>query len=523
MSLREALKYSRRCVRETLRGIMSNCAAAINVSERYAWERFLPQFTCNLLLGLILALALTACTARNVGPINEPASGSTQETARFINDYGDDGSLIVGVAFSGGGTRAAAFAYGIMSELDAISIDEIPRKRTVSDSIRMVSGTSGGAVAAAYFAFRGPDEFHHFRERFLLQDIEQSLHTSLASPANLVRALGGGMNDRDGFAKWLDDELFHGATFSAFDSDLAPLLWLNATDISHGVPFLFTHETFAALCSDLDQVRIADAVAASAALPVAFSPIDVRAYGPDCDYQTPSWKARALTDPHAPLRLNAYARALESYRGDNSLTLIRILDGGITDNIGITGLALARASAETPYGPLTEVQAVNLERLLFIVADAGKAPKPAWVMIDRSPRLREIAPALTNATIAASVRKGFDALGLAVRDWQQDIIRFRCGLTEEQVREHRGSLDGWNCSDVQIAVELLSFRDIEPSMQSRLNQIPTRLVLTEEQVDLVINAGREAVRKNAAIQTTVGDIRQGSDLNDENSDYDGPP
>ena len=503
------------------RGTMSNLEAAINVSDCYARERFPSLFGYNLLLSLVLVLALTACTSRNVGPINEPAPDATQETARFINDYGGDGSLIVGVAFSGGGTRAAAFAYGIMSELDTIGIDDFPRKRAVSDSIRMVSGTSGGAVAAAYFAFRGPDGFHDFRERFLLQDIEQSLYTSLASPANILRALGGGMNDRDGFAKWLDDELFHGATFSAFDSDLAPLIWLNATDISHGVPFLFTHETFAALCSDLNEVRIADAVAASAALPVAFSPIDVRSYGPDCDYQTPSWKARALTDPHAPLRLNAYARALESYRADHSLTLIRLLDGGITDNIGITGLALARASAETPYGPLTEEQAVNLERLLFIVADAGKAPKPAWATSDRSPNLMEIGPSLANATITASVRKGFDALGLAVRDWQQEIIRFRCGLAEEQVREHRGSLNGWNCSDVQITVELLSFRDIEPSMQNRLNQIPTRLALTEEQVDLVINAGREAVRKNVAIQTAIDGIRQMPDLNGENSDDDG--
>ncbi|TVP88736.1 MAG: patatin [Pseudomonadaceae bacterium] len=456
-------------------------------------------------------LLLTACATKDVGPINTFAPELPKQTAGYINDDGDDGSLIVGVAFSGGGTRAAAFAYGVLLELDSIRIDEVPRQRAVSDSIRMVSGTSGGAVAAAYFALKGPDEFDDFYERFLLQNVEGSLNTSLGSPANLTRALRGGMNDRNGFSRWLDDNLFESTTFAAYDTDHAPLVWLNATDIYHGVPFLFTHETFAALCSDLDQVLIADAVAASAALPVAFAPIDVMAYGPDCGYQIPDWKARALDEPTASLRLNAYARALDSYIADDSLKRVRLLDGGITDNIGITGLSLARASAENLHSPLSEEQAVNLKRLLFIVTDAGKAPIPAWATRERSPNLVELGPSLANATIAASVRKGFDGLNLAVRNWQQDIISFRCGLSAERVRELRGSLDGWDCSDVSITIELLSFRDLEHPIQDQLNQIPTRLALPKEQVDLVVDAGRHAVRKNAGIQAAVDAFRQAPD------------
>ena len=462
----------------------------------------------RLIAGLGLMLAIGGCASRDTGPINVFTPQVTQVSSHFINDFGDDGALVVGVSFSGGGMRAAAFAHGVLSALDETVIDEEPRRRKVTDSIRMVSGTSGGAVAAAYFGYRGPGEFRDFRERFLAQDIEASLRTSVAAPGNLIRAWQGGVNDRSGFADWLDTNLFDGTTYAHFNHDRAPEIWLTASDIYNGVPFIFTHDTFAALCSDLDQVRIADAVAASAAFPVAFAPIDVAANGPDCGYTKPSWLTRAIEDPRASLRLKAHAKALGTYREDNRLATVRLLDGGLTDNIGVTGFALERASADTPFGPLTAEQAVKLQKLLFIVTDAGKAPAPEWGMRERGPGLAELIPALSHTAISSSVRKGFDALAMAVRAWQDEIVSFRCSLPSREVARLRGSTTGWDCRDVNITVELLSFRDLEPEFQRELNRVPTRLTLDARQVDLVVDAGRRAVRENAAIREAVTRIRR---------------
>ena len=457
---------------------------------------------------LMLAAALGGCSVSDTGPINTVSQVPMRASTQFINDFGDDGALVVGVSFSGGGTRAAAFAYGVLRELDAAVIDEDPRERSVTDSIHMVSGTSGGAVTAAYFAQHGPDRFHDFRERFLVQDVEASMRTSVASPVNLLRAWSGGVNDRSSLADWMDRNLFDGATFSAFDYPDAPTVWLTASDVFNGVPFLFTHDTFAALCSDLNQLRIADAVAASAAVPVVFAPLDITADSPDCGYRRPAWLERALDDREAPVRLNAHARALDSYRRSDRLTTVRLLDGGLTDNLGVTGFALERASADTPHGPLTAEQAVRLQRLLFIVTDAGRQTLPEWGSRAQRPRLSELLPAVSQTTITSSVRKGFDALRLAAQQWQEDIIRFRCSLSEAQVIRHRGSLNGWNCRDVRITVELLSFHDFDTETQEALNRIPTRLSLPEDQVDLLIDAGRRAVRENAEIRETVAAIRR---------------
>ncbi|UVK37580.1 patatin-like phospholipase family protein [Mesorhizobium sp. AR10] len=464
----------------------------------------------HLLFRVALAVAtslLTAgCIADDVGPINVPTSEVGQPSPNFIPDPGDDGSTIVGLAFSGGGTRAAGFSYGVLRALDDIVIDERPYRRTLVDDIRMISGASGGAVAAAYFGYKGKDGYQDFRERFLIQNAEADLRTSL-SLFNLVRAYNGGVNDRSGFAKWLNDHLFDGATFDAFRTPDRPIVWINASDIYNRTPFLFSYDTFAALCSDLDKVRLADAVAASAAVPIVFAPIVVSATKPDCGYHKPLWLSRALADRNASLRLRAYASALDSYQNADPLDYVKLLDGGLTDNIGITGFALERSAAGTPYGPLSPSAAVRLTTLIFIVADAGSNSDVSWAKSLHGPKASELFDAVTSTTLSASVRDEFDALTLAVSQWKGELVRYRCALPAKTVAAYRGSTAGWNCRDVRLVVQHLSFADVDAAKQIRLNAIPTRLKLPVEQVDLTIEAGREALRVNADIASAVVAIR----------------
>ncbi|MEP6564230.1 MAG: patatin-like phospholipase family protein [Mesorhizobium sp.] len=464
------------------------------------------RLVSRLALAVLAGLLVAGCVADDVGPINVLTSEAGHPSPTFIPDPADDGSTVVGLAFSGGGTRAAAFSYGVLQALDDIVIDEQPRRRTLVDDVRMISGASGGAVTAAYFGYRGSDGYQDFRERFLIQNAEADLRTSL-SPLNLLRAYNGGVNDRSGFAKWLNDHLFNGATFEAFRQPDRPIVWVNASDIYNRTPFLFSYDTFAALCSDLDKVRLADAVAASAAVPVVFAPIVVSATSPHCGYHRPQWLSRALADRNASIRLRAYAGALDSYQNADPLDYVKLLDGGLTDNIGVTGFTLERSAAGTPYGPLSPAAAVRLRTLLFIVADAGSDNDVNWAKSIHGPKLSELFDAVTGTTLAASVRDEFDALTLAVSQWQGELVRYRCSLPASTVAAYRGSAGGWNCRDVRLVVQHLSFADLDQPMQLKLNVIPTRLKLPVEQVDLTIAAGRQALLVNAEISKAVAAIR----------------
>ena len=410
--------------------------------------------------------------------------------------------------------RAAALAYGALLELDTLEIDRFPYRRTLLDNVRTVAGTSGGSVMAAYLGYKGKDGYEDFRERFLYQDAESYMVTDFL-PATLIKAaVGGGANDRNSFARWLDEKLFDNATFSALRKPDSPIVWITASDIYNSTPFLFTEDTFAALCSDIDRLKIAEAVGASAAFPVAFAPMVLQTPRTDCNYHRPAWLQRALDAENPSTRLQAYARSLDSYQSDEKLDFVRLLDGGLTDNLGITGLTLERAKATTPHAPLSPQQAVRLRNFVFIVTDAGKHVRYEWGVSSLAPHLGNILTAASDTAIAAATRSGFDAVDLALNNWQELLIRYRCGLPREQVRKLRGTLAGWNCRDVTVTTEHLSFREADTEIFDDLNKVPTRLKLPRKDVDLVIEAGRQAVRGNANIQKIAREARRNALLFD---------
>ena len=450
---------------------------------------------------LLLVLCLPACATANVGPINVASSSAAPERPQYLPDPTDDGSVVVALSISGGGTRAAAFGYGVLSALDDIVVDTRAGRRTLVDEIRMVSGTSGGAVTAAYLGYKGRG-YVDLRERFLLADAEKELHTNKLSPVNWMRIYEGGVNDRSTFANWLDRNVFDGMIYGAFRRKGAPLVWISASDIYNGTPFVFATQTFAALCSDLDSVRIADAVAASAAFPVVFTPVVVstaRTRRP-CGYQRPAWLNKAVADPEASLRLKSFARTMLVYQDDPDVEYVKLLDGGLTDNIGVTGFSLERAAATTPHSPLSAREAVRLRRFVYLVADAGVRTEGKWVGSLRGPKFPRMLEAIANAGIRSSVRDEFDALTLATKTWHDDLVAWRCGLSSTDVRRHRGGLAGWNCRDVEMIVEVLSFSDLPAAKRARLNEIPTRLKLSPDEVDLAIGAGVEALKANPRLQ-----------------------
>jgi len=464
---------------------------------------------------LILTFAISGCAGLHTTPINEISQQIAAPSPDYIPDAGDDGSTVVALAFSGGGMRAAAWAYGALLALDSLVIDTVPYPRSLVDNVRTVAGTSGGAVTAAYLGYKGKRDYQDFRERFLYQNGEAYMSTDFLPSTVITAAVAGGANDRNTFARWLDEKVFDQANFSVFRKPDRPIVWLTASDIYNNTPFLFTRDTFAALCSEIDNLKIADAVGASAAFPVAFTPVILQTPKADCHYQRPRWLQQALDAKNPSLRLQAYARALDSYQSNADLGFVRLLDGGLTDNLGITGLTLERAKAETPHAPLSPRQAVRLRNFLFIVTDAGVHTQYKWGISPVATRLDKVIVAASDTALAAATRSGFDAVDLALNQWQDALIRYRCGLSRSEVLKLRGTLRQWDCRDVTVTTEHISFREANPDLFEQLNSVPTRLKLPREQVDLIIDAARDAVHRNVNIQNITRETRKRAPIFDE--------
>ena len=290
-----------------------------------------------------------------------------------------------------------------------------------------VSGVSGGSVLTAYYGLKKRAALDDFRERFLLRNAEENLSTSIDG-INLVKALGGGVNDASKFSGWLSKNLYDGATFADFRKTPGPRIWINASDIYNRTAFVFGEAAFIALCSDLAQYPVADAVAASAAVPIVFTPVVIKAYPRQCVDKPPEWVERARTDPNAAPMLKHFADALYRYH-EGSVAYVKLLDGGLVDNFGLSGFTIARLSARQPFEPMSPEQAVKLRKMIVIIVDAGRGPAGDWVKTVEGPTGTELVMAAADTAVAASVNAGFTAFDRTMRDWQAELIRWRCGLS----------------------------------------------------------------------------------------------
>ena len=92
---------------------------------------------------------------------------------RWKQRQGEDKPMMVVFNFSGGGVRSAAFAMNILQELDSISRGTIIKKTV------LISGASGGMLAAAYFRelarLKAAGENINLQNKMYVNDISQDL------------------------------------------------------------------------------------------------------------------------------------------------------------------------------------------------------------------------------------------------------------------------------------------------------------------------------------------------------------
>jgi NTE family protein len=122
--------------------------------------------------GVVCALLVVAGCAHY--PVNarlaqyNPDAGYRYKT---LSDPENSDSLLVVLAFSGGGHRAAALSYGVLEELARTDIVWEGQPKRLLDEVDMISAVSGGSFTAAYYALFGDEMFRDYETKFLKQNI----------------------------------------------------------------------------------------------------------------------------------------------------------------------------------------------------------------------------------------------------------------------------------------------------------------------------------------------------------------
>jgi NTE family protein len=440
-----------------------------------------------------LMLGACAITLDNA-PRNRPLSPSAPPLAA------DQPSTDVGVAlsFSGGGARAAAFALGALRGLEALPG---PDGHSLLSRVGFVTSVSGGSLTAAWIGLHGTDSLDRFHSTVLMKNSEERLRASLLNPMNLMRLAAGGVNDRGNYLHWLDNDVFQGATFSRMSRDGRPAVWINATNLQHRVAFTFHEQAFEALCSDLASYPVAEAVAASMAVPLIFAPVVLEKFPTHCRVDmTPVLEAAAASSGGPSMSASANLAAARDLRDLRTGRYIKLVDGGLTDNFGLSSILQARFFMGTPYAPFSETQALNIRRMLFVVVDGGRQPAVEWNHVVNGPDGIEMAMASVDVAIDTNVRMSFDAFTPMVQQWRNSVVRWRCAQPPDVQQRQREARADWRCDDLEFSITRISFRDLEPQREAMLNDVSTRLMLPPGQVELVTNAGRDAILANPVVR-----------------------
>ena len=125
-------------------------------------------------------------------PLNQPLEQIDRQTgyrAKFRGVPGNSEALLFYLTFSEGGTRAAAFAYGVLEELKKTMVLIDGKERRLLDEVDVISAVSGGSFTAGYYGLFGEGFFQDFEQRFLKKDIQGAL----AARVLLTLSTGSGL------------------------------------------------------------------------------------------------------------------------------------------------------------------------------------------------------------------------------------------------------------------------------------------------------------------------------------------
>jgi len=177
---------------------------------------------------------------------------------------------------------------------------------------------------------------------------------------------------------------------------------LNAINLNTGATFSFTQMQLDYLCSDLSSFPVARAVMASAAAPILFAPIVLRNYPGSCPGRNPPWVGEALAERNPADRRFHAAKALASYTDPTTVRYIRLVDGGIVDNLGLRGSIMSEVNNYRRVlkmaGAFSPEALNQVKHVLVIATNTPAISEREWVSAEGDPGLLDTALALADAT-----------------------------------------------------------------------------------------------------------------------------
>ena len=210
----------------------------------------------------------------------------------------------------------------------------------------------------------------------------------------------------------------------------------------------------------------------------------------DCGFEEPGWlvNARERAKRDGDQWLAELVRSFDKYLQPDGPDYAALVDGGITDNIGLRTL-------------IRSVSVIDIHKAILERAKQGDRPKRFIVItvnasttsdtgIGRSrdmPSLSATVGALTDVQLHLYNTETNALVKTTLIAWAKEV-----STPEHPVTPYFIELDVTGIDD--------------PAVRQAFNQTPTSFRLTDEQVDLMIELGGSLLRKNPTYQALLRDL-----------------
>jgi NTE family protein len=455
-----------------------------------------------LSVALLVSLLTPGCAHY---PVNQPLkeydpNGGYRAKSMRVPGKSDD--MLFFVTFSGGGTRAAAFSYGVLETLADTEIVTNGKGRRLLDEVDTISSVSGGSFTAGYYGLFGDRIFQDYESRFLKKNVQGDLLAKVFNPITVARLLSPYFDRSDLAAEYYDKNIFDGGTIGDIAARKGPMIIINATDMTYGVRVGFTQDMFDVICSDLVNFPVARAVAASSAVPVILSPITVRNYAGSCNYTIPEpidhvFKENDITDRRSYLLNN-----IKPYLDSKDKPYLHLIDGGVADNLGLRAIVDRIIFRGDFWKTIRNTHHENVHKVVFIVVNAETQPDSKWDRMESPPAL---AAMLESYSTIAIERYNVETIALLkenLKEWTAQVRSQRCmGKTV--------STEPGSCGDIQFYMIEVKFDALKDEMERLyFKRLSTSFALAPEDVDLLRTAARRILTESGEFQRLLHDLTQ---------------
>lgn len=376
------------------------------------------------------------------------------------------GSTIIGVALSGGGSRASVFGAAAL---------EILAEEGILEHADYISSVSGGGFPAVYYALNQTDlcprgardtgcdsdafsEFkntmrHDFLGGMTLRQIQKP--NRISSPTRRLSSL----------QDVLDQQFVEGATFAELPP--SPVLLINGARYDDARRFVFSTVAIPEADSNLRQFSEPTLRTASFSLPGC-----ARATPEDF----PVALAAAISAGFPPLLGPAAIEMDETCEG-GATRYWHLGDGGILDNSGVETIedyALRAVSSGAP-----------VKRVLIFSIDAGRSTAPEAMMQTRNLKLWTTDPGRV-VDIVGKRAEAYRQVALQQLADEADV-----SFTIIKMRYTDADLEAWPDS-------CRAARRGRQTLNQTLAQVPTNLRISDCDADLMERAAKRVVRRAIA-------------------------